>query len=417
MFTTRAALTALTLSSSALSFGAYTLLLKFLGNTVAVDRLFFAGSVPLSIAGIVTGVLLYLLPPQLTRLDETAQDATMRVLALAVVGVCVLCAGIAAVGATMSQAHSFWAIWFGFSNIAGMLVIATLGTCVAQVRGKYLATGVAPLLISAGLLAGTVAGIVFRLEWLLVVGQWLGAAAALSWLARALQLPLGSDIKADWARCVDALAPMRPHVAMIAIGTIAFTLFQPIDAALCARLDSGSVSIMSYAQRVLVAVCTVVSLGAHVIAARTSYDALRAGGSAALRRLANRECLQILGFGLACWAAYVAGGEQLLATLFSASKMSAADQTRLLECVRWMLVGAGPMAAVPYLFRVFYTAGVYRVPAMLGVSTALGYASIAALLVPTFGLLAMAYAYALVWWLTFTAALLWLNCRAMAPHR
>jgi len=415
MFTTRVALTALTLLSSVFSFAAYTLLLKFLGNTVAVDRLFFASSVPLSVAGVTTGVLLYLLPPQLARQDGATQEATLRVLALAVVCLCALCAALAAVCTVATQSHSFWALLFGFSNIAGMLVLATLGTCMAQVRGQYLATGVAPLLTAAGLLAGTVAGIVFRLEWLLVIGQWLGAAAALSWLTLALRLPLRSNPKTDWLRCVDVLAPMRRYVAMIALGTIAFTLFQPIDAALCSQLDGGSVSIMSYAQRVLVAVSTVVSMGAHAIAARTSHDALRTGGSAALRRLANRECRQIVGFGLASWVAYQAGGDHLLAALFSASKMSISDQARLQECVRWMLIGAGPMAAMPYLFRVFYTAGVYRLPAVLGAATALGYAAIALLLLQRFGLLAMAYAYALVWWLTLAAALLWLNSRAMAP--
>jgi hypothetical protein len=275
-----------------------------LGNTVAVDRLFFASSVPLSVAGVTTGVLLYLLPPQLARQDGATQEATLRVLALAVVCLCALCAALAAVCTVATQSHSFWALLFGFSNIAGMLVLATLGTCMAQVRGQYLATGVAPLLTAAGLLAGTVAGIVFRLEWLLVIGQWLGAAAALSWLTLALRLPLRSNPKTDWLRCVDVLAPMRRYVAMIALGTIAFTLFQPIDAALCSQLDGGSVSIMSYAQRVLVAVSTVVSMGAHAIAARTSHDALRTGGSAALRRLANRECRQIVGFGLAVWLTF-----------------------------------------------------------------------------------------------------------------
>jgi peptidoglycan biosynthesis protein MviN/MurJ (putative lipid II flippase) len=414
MFTTRVALTTLTLLSSVLSFGAYTLLLKYLGNTASVDRLFFAGSVPMSISGVVTGVLLYVLPPRLARLDSDTQEATLRVLALAVIGVCVLCALPASTGVLLTPADSFWLLWFGFSNIAGMLVLANLATCVAQVRGEYLVTGIAPLVTSIGLLAGTAAGVAYGLEWLLVVGQWLGAFAAICWSVRVLGLPTRGRLREDWQRCVDALAPLRPHAAMIALGTIAFTLFQPIDAALCTQLESGSLSIMSYAQRVLVAVCTVVSLGAHAIAARTSHDALLAGGSVALRRLANRECMRIVVVGVLVCAAYQAGGDRLLMALFSTSKMAAADQYQLQECLRWMLIAVGPMAAMPYLFRVFYSAGVYWVPAVLGSATALGYAALAWLLLSPFGLLAMAYAYALIWWVTMIAAVLWLNSPVMA---
>lgn len=409
MLTTRVALTALTLVSSALSFGAYTLLLKYMGASPAVDRLFFAGSIPLSVAGVMTGVLLYLLPPRLAALDDSIQEATLRVLSFAVLIISAIWSLIAAALSLLTTSGLFWALSLGFSNIACFLVLATLVTCLAQVRARYLITGLAPFFTSAGLFAGVAAGIAFHSEWLLAVGQWLGAAAGLTCLAYALRVQLRSNFKTDLRLCAGALAPLRPHLVSISLGTIAFTLFQPIDAALCTRLDSGSVSIMAYAQRVLVAVSTLVSMGAHVIAARTSVDALKTGGESALRNMANAESMKIVGFGLVVWIVYNLGGSQLLGFIFSASTMSETDQTRLVECVRWMLLGGGPMAAMPYLFRIFYTLQSYKKPALLGVSTATLYGALSWIMLSQYNIQAMAYAYSIVWWSTLLVALLWLN--------
>ena len=67
------------------------------------------------------------------------------------------------------------------------------------------------------------------------------------------------------------------------------------------------------------------------------------------------------------------------------------------------------MAAMPYLFRVFYAMSSYAKPAILGVGTAIAYATLSWVLMGSFELLAMAYAYAAVWWLVLMASLIWLN--------
>ena len=409
MIRTRLALTTLTLLSSLFSFAAYTLLLKYLGASQRVDALFYAASVPLSVAGVTSGVLLYLLPPRLTQLNQRNQDATVRSLGLVALCICAAATVFALVMWVVDHRASFWLIWLAFANTAGMLVLTTLASCTAQARAAYLSTGVAPLLTSTGLLLGSLGAVGAQLEWLLVVGQWAGSVAGLWWLLRGLRMQLRGSIALALRRSRAALAPLRPHAVSIALGTSAFTLFQPIDAARCSQLGSGSVSIMSYAQRVLVAVGTAISLGAYTIAARSSYDALKAGGHAAVRRQTNKEAWRVAAFGLIVCGGYHLGGRLVLAALLSASTISGEDLTRLLDCVGWMLLGAGPMAAMPYLFRVFYATGSYGKPAVLGLCTATLYAALAYFLLGRFEILAMAYAYAAVWWLVLMASLIWLN--------
>lgn len=409
MLTTRITLTVVTLISSALSFLGYTLLLKYLGASKAVDQLFFAGSIPLSVAGVITGVLLYLLPARLVDLQNYVQEATVRTLSIGVFATWGLLALMACVLAFYTDGKEFWLLFLVFLSVACLLIITTLATCLAQVRGKYFATTVAPLATSCGLFIGVAAAITFSLEWLLAIGQLVGAAIGLVCLAYVLRISFNASVRVDLRVCAHALAPLLPHIITLTLGTLAFTLFQPIDAALCTQLGGGSLSILAYAQRVLVAVSTLVSMGAHVIAARTSHDTLRSGGELALRELANAEVTKIVVFGVLIWAAFNLGGSQLLALLFSGSTMTDLDRERLTDCLRWMLLGGGPMAAMPYLFRIFYAMQSYKRPAILGVTTITMYAALSWIMLPIFDVKAMAYSYAIVWWTTLIVAIMWLN--------
>ena len=408
MMRIRIALTVLTLTSSIISFVAYTLILRHLGASAALDLLFYAANVPVALAGITSGVLLYLLPSRFTQVTSRVQESTLNVLFGSFAVVCAIAiAGALLYGVVLGQ-PMLASLWVGFTLVALLMVFLTLATCIAQARGAYLASGVAPMITSFGLLAGVLVAIALRAEWWLLIGQLLGTAVAALWLARALRLTVALRTY-DVSRAREALGPLKPHLVAITTGTMAFTLFQPIDVALCTQLGSGSLSVMSYAQRVAVAVGTAVSLGAHAIAARTVHDSMREGGKLALQQMANREVLRVVGFGLLVWLGYVLGGHHLLGALLGSSAMSDHDLVRLLECVKWMLLGVGPMAAIPYLFRVFYSQQAYRMPALLGICIAPAYGLLAWVLLPRFDVLAMGYAYAGVWWVSLAIMLLWLN--------
>ena len=404
----RLLLTAMTFGSSLASFAAYTLLLQFLGSSSRVDIIFYAASLPMAVAGLVSGVLLYSLPPRLTQVGARRQLSTVRLLldltiVLTVVGVLI---GVA--GASIATDGLFPWLLGGFILTGGLTVMSTIAICLSQSRGAYLRSGAGPLVASLGLLAGSLAAIAWRTEWLLLVGQLIGTAISIWIVARGYRIGAETFVRHNWQIGARNLAPLRKHILAICMGTLTFSLFSPIDAALCTQLGSGSVTVMAYSLRVLIACGTAISLGAYVIAARTSSDAMLAGGLPALRKMATREVARIVFLGLLLWLVYILGGDQILVRLFSTSNMPANDVARLRDCLAIMLIAAGPMTAIPYLFRVFYTLSQYRKPALIGVCVPPLYAGIAFALLPSQQILGLAISFAIVWWISFVVTLYWL---------
>src|SRR6185312_11028087 len=129
----------------------------------------------------------------------------------------------------------------------------------------------------------------------------------------------------------------------------------------------------------------------------------------ALRTEACWEALRIAVFGLIVWAAYNVIGDRLLYVFFRSSSLDPADTARLCRTVGWMLLGLGPMSALPYLFRVYYSLREYKWPAIVGISVAAGYALMAQLLLAHWQILALAISYVTIWWLAFVSSMIHLR--------
>jgi peptidoglycan biosynthesis protein MviN/MurJ (putative lipid II flippase) len=73
------------------------------------------------------------------------------------------------------------------------------------------------------------------------------------------------------------------------------------------------------------------------------------------------------------------------------------------------------MATVPYLFRVFYSLSMYSAPAKIGICIPVAYGVVAWFGLPRLGLVALACAFAAVWWCAFAVCLVGLarSVRAM----
>jgi len=415
MLQVRLLLTAASVATSATSFAAHTLFLRAMGASGDADQLFTAMSVPVSAAGLLTGVAIYVLPTRLVHHDAQAQAAVARALGIAMAMVSALLVLGCLIIAAMTASPLFWYLSAGAAAFAGLSVASGVLSSVAQARGRFADTAVAPVLTALGLLGGAGAAMASAQAWTLLAGQLAGTACATAYLAVRAKLGRVAGTTAedagDWKRCSAVLGPLLRSGAAIGAGTLAFTLFPMLDALLGQRIGEGAVTVLAYCQRIAVAASTAISMGAYVMAARWSHDAVASGGRMAAWPLARREALQATSLGLAAWAIYRLGGDALLSWLMASSSLQAHALHALLDCAGWMLLGVGPMAAMPFLFRVFYTLGDYGPPALIAIGVVAGYATLAGVRVDG-GVVAVAQAYALVWWLALAAGL-WALRRAV----
>ena len=418
MPTTRLLLTSLSLGSSVLSFLSYAFLLKRLGVSAQLDDLFYAASLPLGLSALLSVVLLYLLPTRLTELSQDLQEAALRQLTrwagLLTAALFLFAAPFAVFGSDRLNA----VLLGGFILQGGLSVASALMVCRAQAAGRYILAGLNQFILVLGLATGVaLSAATHEVGWVMM-GQLAGASVALPLIAK--KLGVGGITTKSWqtdGRLMRiALAPLRPHLLHIFVASTAFTLFQPIDAFLCQRLAEGAMSTMAFAQRAWVAAGMLISLGASTIAARTSRDVFQAGGAPALRAMARREVGRILLAGLVVWLAYQVSGRSLLLALMQAKSMPIDDLQRLLDCISWMLMSAPAMSAIPYLFRVQYTLGDYRLPAYIGGAIPVVYAVVAWFTLSRVGIAALPLALGVAWWLALGAALLALHRTAGKPR-
>ena len=411
MIRTRLILTVLSIFGSFGSFLAYSLLLKYWGPSSELDLFFSTSSIPLAISGIVSGLLLYILPPYFTRVDACLQQKTVEAALFLLIAVMVFSMSVVTICGALQRDLSIFLFWVGFSLVAFLLLLVTLLTCVAQAKGAFYLSAIGPILISVGTFGGVGLGIFFHFLWWVLIGQIIGASFAVIWLVKFLSINF-SIRRMDCNIASSILKPLWAQSVMVAIGTLSFTLFQPMDAVLCANLVPGSVSVMSYAQRIIVAVGTALSFGAYTIVSRASSDSLRVGGAAAVRRLANAEVFRLVILGLVVWVTFRGIGNRLLVFVFSSKAMGLSDISKLYGVVSWMLLGIGPMTATPYLFRILYVKCDFVTPAALGLLMPFSYCFISWLLIPFFDLMALAYSYTFLWWFTLGIVVFRLNmCR------
>lgn len=398
----------MSLVASGTSFLAYTWLLRGTSDTSALDRVFQAANIPSAVAGTISGTLLYLLPPWFSRISIRHQLAASIYLCKLVVTIAVTALAVILIGGASIQPFGVMAA----ALIALSIVISALnvgvavGVSIAQSRGHYLSSGSTPLISAIALLAGSLAAVFWKTPALILVGQLLGAAIACLALTREFLVRgfrLGRLLRA--ARRT-SIQPLMQQAIPIFIGTMAFTMFPAIDTVLCKYLDDGSLSVMSYAQRVLVASGTAISLGAFVVAARTSRDSLLEGGTTALLTRARQEVARIVTSGVVLFIVFMMFGSQVLAKLFSGSNLSTSNIADLSSCVSIMLIAVGPMTAVPYIFRVYYSAGLTRPPALIGMALPAIYALASWAMLNAFGVKALAVSYAICWWVGLAVSML-----------
>ena len=407
------ALALLSTVSSALSFGAYALLFWHFGPHSELDGLFSASALPTAVGGIVSAVLMAGLPVALTEKSRAEQDcligeSAVRVLAWAAL----LTAALGVVALLGGPSVISWMV-IAYIPVSAMFVVSTLTSALYQARGQFRMSLMPSVVTSTGLAVGCAAAVSLESVWWVPTFHFFAASLLVSW--RTTMLPASrriklADILLRWWHERGGGVVRALHVL---VATLPFTLFQPMDTLLCARLPIGSLSILVMCQRVLVAFGTVISVGVATSAAFRSRALLVAGGAAAVNRDAVRKTIGICGLGLVGAAVCSAIGEAALQSLVRVTGKAAVDTSGLSHTLSIMLLGCGPMASMPFLIRMSYRLGGYRIPAVVGVVLPVAYLAAGSALSERAGLSGIAWTYVVLWWVVLAVTLL--SMRRLSP--
>lgn len=395
--------------SSAVSFGSYLLLFWYFGPHIQLDSLFRASAGPTAIGGIVSAVFLAAIPTTLTGKSSAEQnqfigETSVKVWAWSCVGMAGLIGAMFYVGFSLTG-------WMALVYIptSAMFLMSTLTSALCQARGAFLYSLVPSILTSTGLAAGCVLAVALNNVWWVPLLHLSGAALPVGW--RRTVLPAFRKFK-----LIDSLLRWHRkqkkgllHALHVLAATLPFTLFQPMDAILSSQMPVGALSILTLSQRILVAYGTIISVGVCTTAAFRSHGLLLDGGEAAVKRDAFRKAIEICGLGLFGAFVFWCIRDSCMNEFARVAGKSATGATELFHVVGIMLLGCGPMAAIPFLVRISYRLNNYIIPAILGGLIPLTYLSLGLWIVGIFGLLGIAWIYVALWWASLLLILVWMH--------
>ncbi len=391
-------LTILSTGSSLLSFLGYTILIRKFGGQSNLDIVFISSSIPLAFGSVVSGVILYILPSKLAGLQEDQQNRVLRFTLFWSIILFTFSESILLIYEFFLRRSVFVTLLSIYFLNSILLVISSVLSSIFQARGKIVITGVASLVNSIGLIIGAVVSVEVLEVWAFPIGQLVGLilSVVMMFLLSGSEINLKSN---DLKLSKNDLYLEKKNALLIAVGTLAFTLFQAIDSYLCVSQDGGVVSAISYSQKIMVSVGTAISLGAYAVAAKTSYVQLRSGGAYALTKMANRETFRVVGFGVFSWLLFNWFGSEVVRFMLTGAGIRESNVKLIVNYLGLMLLGVGPMAAIPYLFRIYYAKNNFVLPAKVGLMVPGIYGLIGWITVPLKGPFALGYAYIFVWWI------------------
>lgn len=257
-----------------------------------------------------------------------------------------------------------------------------------------------------------VAGIAFNLAVVLSLGARLGIWAVVAGLVGAtlIQLALlcaATGIGPAWSATLGrGTAPMRRVAAELwplLFGGVFTRLTTVVDVYVASTLVAGSISHLSYANRLVQAVGTVLAAGIPAVGftllARSALDPDRRVLRGALGTLVRPLWMLVVPAVALTHVLAV----PIVSLLFRSGRFGDADVAAVATALGWYATALFGMALGTVTARVFYALGDTRTPAAVGILEMLAYAVYAPLFANRFGIAGLALAYSTY----FNASLLW----------
>ncbi len=412
MFRSTLIVSILAVLGSGVSFLNQLVLARFFGAGTEMSAYLLAISLPLTLGGLIGGVLGYQLVPALQRaevqagtceplLRSFAQGLGAATLALATLGALISGRLIQALNPHLPAAQA--ALAADIARVAWLwlplVVLVTIYSAGLHVRQKF---ALATLLQSAPIIGALVFCLAGHRQFGVAVVAW-GQLAGYVAMAAGLRAMLGPMHQPghNWQEVRRLCRDLPLTLAALLI----FVIYPFSDAFWGSRVGTSAISYLGYAQRLLVGLSGIAVVGATTVlfprmarhAAEGDHHSLRGNLAISLRIM------------LACMAP-AAGlfGVLVLPTLqvlFQRGAFELADARSLARLLPPMLVGMAAMSCMGLVFKALFARGEVRVAAAVSVAGTVVYFTLSGLLGTTFGLVGIGVAYALSWWLVLGLSL------------
>jgi putative peptidoglycan lipid II flippase len=408
---------AINLLGSAVSFCNQLVIAGVYGAGADLGIYLVAISFPFTLAGLISGVLGYQVVPALGRAENRGNgDSSLRGMLYAIGGTSIL---FAITGALLSP-------WLLRLMAPALHPSATaLAVKVSQVAWAWLPLGVMAAVLTAGLHTRQRFTIATLLQPLPIIGTLVACLAAhgnhgvvaLAWgqlagyimlvlgLGAALRLKPGSP---SWTQtqCIIREAPLALGALLV------FVISAFSDAVWGLHAGPSGVSLLGYAQRLVIAFAGIVITGATtVIFPRLSGHAAK-GNTIAFRDDFDRslrimlECMVPVGAVLSVLAL------PIVQVVFVRRAFGQQEAHALGSLLHWMFLGMIPMSVMPLAFKALFAQGRTREAAGISLCGTASYFVLSGLLVGPFGLAGVGAAYVLSWWAVIILSLKALNALA-----
>lgn len=387
---------------SGVAFVSQLVFARTFGAGIEFDSYLVSISLPLTIAGLGGGVLGFQVVPALTSRMPGRFDASLlgMILGLGALSILVAATGMCALPWTVplltahlpaaSRSAVLHASLIAWSWVP-LAVIGAVLTGGLHVRRKFITATLPQSFPALGAMLGCLFGHeslgVNSLAW----GQLAGYVAMVTLLFASLRPGAG---RPDWA----ATRQLLKECPLALAALLVFVIYPLPDALFGARAGVAGVSLLGYAQRLVVGFSGLAVVGATTVIFPRLASQAAAGEHAALRHDMARS-LRIMMVCMAPAAAVLAIlALPLVRFLFVRGAFGDAEAAALAGLLPWMFGGMVAMSCMSLAFKALFAQGRIGHAALLSGGSAAVYFLLAGSLVGGFGLPGIGAAYAITWW-------------------
>jgi len=386
----------MSIGASFLSFMAITISLRDFGATSLFDSIFSLSSIPMAISGTASSILIYLLPNELINRKKIIQIKIIKTLLIKFLYLIIF--------SILISLLLHW--WININNISiliiyiligGLGILSTISIAYGQAIGSYLSTGYVPLLTSVGFLIGGYLATLFQNIYIMLFGQILGAFFALIFATPIKEIVI-NRLNFNFRQEVGFYSICTARTIQLIGTTLPFALFQPIDAFFCTMLPTGSMTVIAYSQRIVVALGTAFGLGMYAMAFKNANEFILKKDIVGLMKYTYRNILLTIIISLIVLIIYVIFGHDIILYIFKNSSIEYSQILLIDKSIYFMILGLGPLILIPFIFRIIQSLKNYYLPAFVGILIPFIYTLLIYLL-NDFGVFALSISFGLLWWL------------------